>query len=255
VGSKLSVLAAAITALALVASPAAADKTGDLMKQGIEAYKAGKYDEAARILAKAYELDQKPETLFALSQAERLSGDCTTAAEHYHKVIEQISDFNVAKLVQQNLSLCEKSPPPPPPKPETATRSNATTTGDIKPDSPPPPPPQVITRTVTRDGGTDKLTAALLGGGMLAIGVAGGLYLAAGANRDGADKALTLEDHNSLQDKANTEQTASLVAAGVGVALLGVAIYRWSTGSESSSTGVAVVPSRGGGTFALTSRW
>jgi tetratricopeptide (TPR) repeat protein len=238
VGSKLAVLAAVIA----MTSPAAADKAGDLMKKGIDLYKAAKYDEAAKVLQQAYDLDHKPETLFALAQAQRLAGDCTSAAANYHKVIEQISDVNTAKLVQQNLSLCEKDEPKPEPK--------------VEPKPEPPPEPKVITRTVVREvGHTDMLAATVFGAGMLGLGAAGGLYVAASSNRDAADQARTLDDHDRLASKASSEQTAMFIAAGVGVAAIGYAVFRWTRGSDAPKADVAIVPTSGGGAVSLNGSW
>jgi tetratricopeptide (TPR) repeat protein len=244
VGSKLAILAAVIALGS--ATLASADQAGDLFKQGTEAYKQGKYDEAAQLLKKAYDLDHNPNTLFALAQAERLLGECKPAAIHYKKVLEQISDLTVAKLVQQDLALCEKQDPTiAEPKPEPSNK-------------PEPAQPQIVTKTVTRDvGKTDKVAATLATLGGLALGASGGLYLAASANRDAADKARTLGDHDTLAASADTDQKMMFVAAGAGVAMLGYAIYRWTSGGSESSTAsaVSVVPTRSGGAVAWTARW
>lgn len=232
-GSKLAVLAWTVIGLA---GAAYADKAGDLMKKGIDQYKAGKYTDAAATLQQAYDLDHKPETLFALAQAQRLSGDCTSAAANYHKVLEQMSDVNTAKLVQQNLDLCEKAPPTPEPAPA------------------PPPEPQIVTKTVVKEGKTDVLAASLFGAGMLSLGAAGGLYLAASSNADAADKASTLDAHNSLADKAKAEDVGMFVAAGVGVAAIGYAVFRWTHGSE-PQTEVAAMPTNGGGALWVSGRF
>lgn len=238
-GSKLAVLAAVI----LLATPAAADNAAELAKKGIDLYKAAKYDEAAKALQKAYDLDSKPETLFALAQAQRLAGDCTSAAANYHKVISQVSDLNVAKLVQQNLLLCEKDEPKPePPK--------------VEPKVEPPPEPKIVTRTVVRDvGHTDKLAAMMFGVGMLGLGASGGLYLAASSTRDAADHARTLDDHDRLASRANSEQLGMFVAAGVGVAALGYAVFRWTRGEDAPRADVAVVPTPTGGAVWVRSSW
>jgi tetratricopeptide (TPR) repeat protein len=230
VGHKLTVLA-----LSALAGTAWADKASDALKKGIELYKAEKYEQAAKALQKAYDLDPKPEILFPLAQAQRLSGDCLTAAQNYKKVIEQIGDLNTAKLVQQALRICEPEEPEKPKKEEIEK---------------PEPEPKIVTKVVTRDvpGHSDRLAATLFAVGTLSIGAAAGLYLASGASSDAANQAHTLDQHNSLQDKAGTEQTAALVAGGLGVALMTVAIVRWvRSDDEQSSTNVAVVPTAGGG--------
>jgi tetratricopeptide (TPR) repeat protein len=234
VGSKLTVLAAVIAAARLAAA--------DDLKDGIDLYKAGKYADAVTTLRRAYAAAPKPDTLFALAQAERLAGDCKTAATHYHQVIEQVSDLNVAKLVQQTLALCEKNEPRP-----AETKS--------EPKSESKAEPQVVTKTVVHDvGHTDTLAASLFATGTLALGAAGGLYLAAAANRNGAEKARLFDDYTALSDRADVERTAMFVAGGVGVALIGVAVYRW-TRSDAPKTDVAVVPSQHGGTLWVTSRF
>jgi hypothetical protein len=241
VGSKLTVLAAVIA----LAGTASADQAGDSLKKGIDLYKAGKYAESIPHLEKAHKLDGKPDTLFALAQAQRLAGDCASAAPNYHKVIEQVSDMNVAKLVQQNLSLCE----PDQPKQVEAKEER-------REESQPAPKPEVVERTVVRDvGGTDKLAAALFGGGMLAVGVAGGLYVAASNNADAADRAKSLEDHDLLADRATAQRTIMYVAGGVGVAMMGFAIYRWTSGGNKQKADVALVPSSGGGHFVVSGRF
>ena len=240
-GSKLAILAAVIG----LATSAAADNAGELMKKGIDLYKAGKYDEAAKVLKDAYDVDGKPETLFALAQAQRLAGDCTSAAANYHKVISQVSDMNVAKLVQQNLALCEKDEPKPPPEPTVEPKAE-----------PPPPEPKIVTRTVVRDvGHTDRLAAMLFGAGMLGLGASGGLYLAASSTRDAADHARTLDDHDRLASRASSEQVGMVVAAGVGLAAVGYAVFRWTHGSDAAKTDVAVVPTATGGAVWVRSSW
>jgi tetratricopeptide (TPR) repeat protein len=225
-----------------LSSTAAADKAGDLMKKGIDLYKAANYADAAKVLQQAYDLDHKPETLFALAQAQRLAGDCTSAAANYHKVIAEMQDVNVAKLVQQNLSLCEKDEPKPVPEP--------------KAEPAPPPEPKVITKTVVRDTGkTDMVAAAMFGVGMLGLGAAGGLYVASSSNRDAADNARTLDEHNSLASKADGEQTGMFIAAGLGVAAVGYAVFRWTRGPDAPKADVAIVPTSGGGAVSFSGSW
>jgi hypothetical protein len=241
VGSKLTVLAAVVA----LAGTAHADQAGDALKKGIDLYKAGKYAEAVPHLEKAHKLDSKPDTLFALAQAQRLAGDCISAAQNYHKVIERVSDMNVAKLVQQNLSICE----PDEPKPAEPKQDKRTEPQE-------PAKPEVVERTVVREvGHTDKVAAALFGGGMLAVGVAGGLYVAASNNADAADRAKSLEDHDLLADRATGQRTIMYVAGGVGVAMMGYAIFRWTRGDDKPKADVALVPTSSGGQVFVSGRF
>ncbi len=244
-GSKLTVLAAVIC----LGGTAVADNAA--LKKGIELYKAGKYAEARIQIEKAYKADPKPETLFALAQTERLAGDCVAAAAHYKQVIAEVSDLNVAKLVQQSLLLCE---------PEQAKPEPTVQPPKVGASEPPPPvEPKIVEKIVFRDQTrTDKVAVAMLGGGMLALGAAAGLYVAASSNADAADLARSLADHDSLADKAKSERTLMYVAAGAGALMLGVAVYRFATGgrkTEKSDAGVAVIPNESGGSLLVTSRF
>jgi tetratricopeptide (TPR) repeat protein len=248
-GTKL--LACAALAVAGLTTAAHADPAADAAKKGFEAFKEGKYDEAVKHLEKSYELDAKPETLYALAQAERLSGDCTSAAAHYHKVIDQMPDLNVSKLVQQNLSLCEKDQPKPPDaKPEPAPPPAAASAPAAEPE------PKIVTKTVVREvSHTDKLAMGMLAGGTLAVGASVGLYLAAHANDDASLKVFNRDDYNSLRDKASTERTAMYVAGVAGVAALGYAVFRYTRHTDAKASEVAVVPTETGGTLWVTGRF
>jgi hypothetical protein len=252
VGSKLTVLAGGlITAIALGGAAFADTRpsANDEVKQGIELYKAHKYADAAAALGRAYALDPKLETLFALAQAERLAGDCTNAAAHYHKVIELQSDLSVAKLVQQNLDLCEpKQPEPRLPQPTQPPAEVAPA---------PAPPPEVITKTVTREvHHTDRLTVALVGSGALALGTGIGLFVAASSDRAAADHAGSLAEHDSLANRSDKERLLGFVVAGSGVALLGVAVFRWVTSdNDPHDKSVMLVPTDGGGAVAVSGRF
>jgi tetratricopeptide (TPR) repeat protein len=234
-----------VAVLAIVlgaASVAAADPAADLAKQGIALYKAGKYADASATLQRSYELSSKPETLFALAQAERLAGDCKSATQHYQQLFDQVSDFNVAKMVEKSMAMCLKDEPPPPPTTAPAPVQAA------------PPPPQVITMVVTRDvAHHDVIAETSMGVGAVALGAAAGFYMAEVANRDAADAARTLDDHVAAQNRATTDERVMFAAAGAGVALMGFAVFRWVRGDESSPS-VAVTASPLGHVW-VTAHW
>jgi tetratricopeptide (TPR) repeat protein len=234
-------------ALALVlAVPALAyaDTADDLLKKGLALYKDGKYAEAVDVLTKAYAANPKPELLFPLAQAERNAGDCKAASIHYKKILEEIADLNTAKLVRQNLALCEPAEPDKPPTEKCETKPVE-----------PPPPPKTIVREVDRGGHTDQVAVASAGAGALALGIATGFYFASSSTRDAADQAGSLSAHNTLADRADSERTAMIVSAGIGAAALGFAAFRWLTHDPAPRTDVALVPTSGGGAVWFSSRW
>ena len=244
-GSKLALLAAQLIAATLFVRGAAADtKARELYKRGINEYKAQKYRESATTLKQSYELDPKPDALFALAQAERLDGDCPAAIGHYKQLLESTTDLPTAKAVQSNLALCE-------PEPEEKPAPQAA------PPPPPPSPPRTITRTVVREvRRSDKLATLLFAGGMLGLGAGGGLYLASINNREAAARAFTLDDHEQLADRADIQRLASFAAGGAGAVLIGVAIVRWATGGGASkATEVTLAPSAHGTMLVVSSGW
>lgn len=227
-GSKLHVLAQVIV-LAIATSTAHAQSAADLVKKAGDEYKAGKYEAAAALLQKAYELEPKPETLFALAQAERLAGKCAAAVPHYKKLITELKDLDIAKLVQSNLSLCQKDEPVVEPKP--------TSTPDPVPA--PPPKEKIVVRVEQR---SDKLALASFATGALAIGAAVGLHIAANSNRDAAADARTLEASRVFNDRADGERALSIVNGVVGVALVSYAVVRWLKKPESAAPTLTIAP-------------
>jgi tetratricopeptide (TPR) repeat protein len=234
VGSKLPVLAA--VQVMLFAQAAHADQAGDLFKQGIELYKAGKYTEAVTALAKSYKLDAKPDALFALAQAERLAGNCDAAIKHYRKMLDSSTDLNTAKLVETNLALCQ-------------------TIKDVdKKDEPkaPPPEPKVVVKAVPH---TDKLATTLFAGGMLGIGAAGGLYIASRTARSDAGHARTFDDYQTLSSRADRDQLMSFVVGGVSAAMIGVAVFKWTRSPKEESATVSVTPTATSATVTVIGRF
>jgi tetratricopeptide (TPR) repeat protein len=239
-GSKLHVLAQVIV-LALATATAGAQPAAELLKKAGEEYKAGKYEAAAALLQKAYELEPKPETLFALAQAERLAGKCAAAVPHYKKLITELKDLDIAKLVQSNLSLCQKDEPVVEPKPTPVQPAPAPIV---------PPKERIVVRVEQR---SDKLALTSFAAGTLALGAAVGFYISANGNRDAAVDARTLEDSRRFNDRADGQRAVSIVAGLAGAGLVSYAIVRWLKKPETSAPTVTIVP--GSATFGYVARF
>ncbi len=235
-GSKLHVLAQVIVGLAF-AREVSAETAAELVKKAGDEYKAGNYDIAAAFLKRAHQMEPKSETLFALAQAERLAGRCDDAVPHYKKLLAELKDLDVAKLVQSNLNLCVKDEPVVEPKPSEP--------------APPSTPPREIVRVERR---SDKLATTLFATGMLGIGASVGLYIASQGNRDAAADANTLEASGKLYDKADTQRALSIVSGVVGLGLASYAVVRWMKGGE-ASTKVAIDIAPGQASFGYIGRW
>jgi len=253
VGSKLSILAAISLSGFGIAAAQPVPSTLPEYKRGLDAYKAGRYDEAATLLEKAYKLEAKPEILFALAQAERLGGHCDEAIPHYRQLLTQTTELATAKAVQNNLALCPNSEPPPPktePKPDPKETK-------VEPKPEPEPRIDVVqgpTKTVVVRK-SDPLAIGLLAGGALSGGFAIGMLMRSSSERDDAGTARTLDDANELHDRADRDRLIAIVAGGVGAVAIGFAVFRLARGGKSTTTEVAVTPTSGGSMMVLSKSW
>lgn len=247
-GSKLAILAAAQLSVVGIAAaqPRKEPPPSDVFKQAIEAYKAGRYDEAADLLDKAYKLEPKPEILFALAQAERLGGHCDKAIVHYKQLLAQTTEIATAKAVQNNLVLCPGTEPPKPePKAEPKPEPKQEPRIDVVPGN---------TKTVVvRE--SDPLAVGLFAGGALSGGFAIGMLLRSSSTRDDAATARTLDDANKLHDRAGRDRLIAIVAGGVGAVAIGFAVFRLASGGKQETTEVAVTPTSGGSMLVLSKIW
>ena len=246
-GSKLAVLAAIQLSVAGLAAAQTAP-TSEAYKKGIDAYKAGKYDEAVGLLEQAYRAEPKPEILFALAQAERLGGKCEKAIVHYRELLAKTTELATAKAVQNNLALCPGSDPTPP-KAEEPPKSD---------DKPTPPPRLEIVQGPTKTvvvRKSDPLAIGLLAGGALGGGFSIGMFLRSSSTRDDAATARTLDDANDLHDRADRDRLIAIVAGGVGAVAIGFAVFRLARGGKPVTTEVAVTPTSGGSMFVLAKSW
>jgi tetratricopeptide (TPR) repeat protein len=243
VGSRLPVLAAQLIALAIALGPrsAAAETAPELLKQGIDAYKAGKYEDAIKLIGKSYALEPTSESLFALAQAERLAGKCDLAVPHYRKLIETSTELATARAVQNNLALCVKDEPKSPPAAEP----------DPVVTAPAQDEPKVVVREVSR---TDVVATSMVAGGALATGAAIGLFLSSRSTLDAAADAGTLEGHDRLEDRGRRDRTLSFIAAGLGAGMIGYAVVRW-TILKPARREIAIAPTTGGTMLFVSSRW
>lgn len=248
-GSRFALVAAThVLILVAAAGVAGADpaRAKELFSQGIDAYRAQQYDAAAELLKQSYELDPKPDALFAWAQSERLAGHCDKAVPLYRKLTDESSDLGTAKLVHDNLARCEQVMPKDlDPKPVDATQA--------KPVAALAPPPQVVVHEVRK---SDGLATAMFVGGSLSLGLGTGLFIASVNSASDADHAQTYDDHVAFSDRARLERTLSYIAVGAGAGMLGVAIFRVMGHSDSPpETAISVAPTSGGAAVTLGRRW
>jgi hypothetical protein len=226
--------------------------------KGLQHYANREYEAAIVELDAAYALDPRPEILFANAQAERLSGDCASAVVLYRRFLESNPPAVHADAARANLDKCqtalsskpegeapaEEQPPPetPPDQPAPA----AVEPPQVPAEPPPEPPPWY----------TDKLGGALLGGGVVVVGVSAFLFMASSDDADSAATAPTYSEYQELADRAESRRTWSLVGFGVGAGLLAGAALRYGLSGDAGepervTASFSFTP--GGGTVVLGS--
>jgi tetratricopeptide (TPR) repeat protein len=215
------------------------------VKAATEAHKQQKYDVALTELQAAYALDPSPDTAYAIGQVQVKLGNCPEAIMSYETFIESKPDPDAAAAANEAIKLCREQlaaqqPPPPPSEPAPQP---------TPPPTPPPPAPE------GKAFYQDVVGDVLVGGGVIAFGAGIALYLGARGTLDDAEKAPTYAEQQSLVDDAHSKRMYAVILGSVGVAAIGVGVWRFTkVGSETEKT-VALVPTTTGGVVTLSGRF
>lgn len=257
----LSGLLAAAVLLTGAPLASAAPKTPEAkaaFDRGVAAYTANDFAGASEALGQSYALEPDVETLFAWAQTERKLDHCDKASELYGKLLAyELPEENKAairtKLAECKAIIAAQKPVEPPPTPP------ATTTPVPEPVAPVPQP------LPTEDPGPvwtprawwkDPVGGALVGVGVVGLGVGG--YLLISARSLDADKAnaSSYGEFERLEDKASSRGTLGVIAAAGGGALLVTGIVWYATrGSAERPTQVTGWITADGGGVAAAGRF
>lgn len=204
------------------------------LQRGIEFYAQKQYELALVEFRAGFALDPRPDFLFAMAQAERLSGDCPTAVVYYQRFLETHPDPNQAEAARVNLRRCNRaleSGPGGRPRESTPAALD-----EAEQASAPPEPIQVPAAALTSGPRRDESPwyrdiagGAMAGGGVAALGVSIGFWVAKGSAEKAASESTNYFDYVDANQRASRDRTVSLVALGVGAALAAGATYRYLT--------------------------
>jgi tetratricopeptide (TPR) repeat protein len=204
-----------ILVCAALAGPARADDKSDAAaryEKGLELYTAKEYPKAIGELKAAYDLDDKPEYLYALAQAVRLSGNCVGALPLYKEFLDKFPTHELAAPARDLVKLCEESvKPPEPPAPATA---------------PPPPKPAPVPDD-RRAWWKDPIGGALVGTGAVALGVGVTFWILSSSSEKDAQAADTYQDYKDHIEKAQSRRTIAIASLVAGTALVGGGVARY----------------------------
>ncbi|HJZ84840.1 MAG TPA: hypothetical protein VKN99_06685 [Polyangia bacterium] len=247
--------------------PPMAPQARQHLERGLRYYNAQDYAKAVDEFKAGYQIDPRPEFLYALAQAQRLSGDCEKAISSYQAFLRTHPNDLQASSARQNIERCEaeratkttKAPPPlPPPNREVAKTTPA-------PRPPPAPPPAALTHTAppARDPWyRDTLGDVLTGAGVVAL-VVGGLLWKSGhddiedANAiASATPPMPYDKFASIADGAETRQTVGgvLFLTGAALSVGGIVRYVLRPGGPSEPA-ISAAPVPGGSLFSLRARF
>lgn len=267
----MRVAIAIVTALGLLAAPAAAgddateleERINTHLERAVEFYAEKQYELAIVEFRAAFALDPRPDLLFALAQAERLSGDCPTAVVYYERYLETDPDEEQAEAARVNMNKCERAlESGPHGRPETSTDQALDKAEQAS--EPPPPAPiapslaQLAPRAIGTPWYRDTLGDALLVSGIVGLAVGGGFWAASSAAENSAESAVLYEDYVSHIDTARQRRTYAVVGFATGGALVGAALVRFllrDNGATKELPTIGAAPSDNGVVVSATGRF
>jgi tetratricopeptide (TPR) repeat protein len=215
--------------------------------RGVAAYKKHNFDAASAALARSFELERDPDTLFAWAQAQRQLANCNKAIELYGTLLGFDLPVKNRAAVEAQLAECRDlilgqrpkvTPLPDEPlaiEPEAA-RSPAEPRVGEHPATPPPPAATVVAAPASaprRSWYKDPVALGLVGGGAVVAAAGGGILFSAWSLDRDSKAASSYDDAQSLADKAKSREILGEITMGVGgVLVIGGAIWiatHWSS--------------------------
>lgn len=217
--------------------------------KGVAAYTQGDWAGASEALGKSFELEADVETLFAWAQTERKLEHCDKATELYGKLLQIDMPAENKSVVQAKLEECKQIlAQAPKPEPIVTAPPKADPVA-----SQPEPSPARPAGDQPRAWWKDPVGGALVGVGVVGLGV-GGVFLvqARSADKDKAS-ATTYGEFQRLEDRASSRGKLGVIGLVGGGVLVGAGIVWYAThgqGKHSAQVTGWLAPD-GGGVVAL----
>jgi hypothetical protein len=229
-------------------------------EQGIAAYAKGDYAAAVDQLTRSAALEDDPDTLFTLAQAQRKLDHCDYAVPLYERLLvmelaegrKQVVEKLIVKC-KQRLGTTEPSvaPEPEPPKRELAPEEPEPPARPHRPQSLDKPAAAVHVRQVRAPapwyhnafGDTLVLT------GLAGIGVGGAFMMSASTADDRKSRATTYADYVKYSDRATHDGQIGVAGLAGGGALVMIGIVWYATHRERLPVTAWLAPGSGGAAY------
>lgn len=241
----LAAVALVIGASTASAAPKGADAKA-AFDAGVAAYTKGDFVAASEALSKSYDLEPDIETLFAWAQTERKLDRCDQASALYAKLLAADIPAENKAVVREKFDECQKILAAQAPK--EPDKAAVVVSAPVQ--SPPPPPePHESARAWWKD----PIGGALVGVGVIGLGV-GGVFIvqARSADKDKAS-APSYGEFQRLEDRAESRGklgVAALIGGGV-LVTAGIVWYATHRSSSKQTTVTGWIDSDSGGIAAL----
>lgn len=250
-GTRFAVAAAAVAAVVLTAAPAevAAQAGGNKgkktsmkptrsksdirrqvdthLRRGIEFYAEKEYELAIVEFRAGFALDPRPDFLFALAQAERLSGDCPTAVIYYKRFLATKPSAKQSEAARINMKRCNRaleSGPEGPPRMRTDDALRDAEGVKAVPAAMPNPTSDDL--AVNTPWYRDRVASSLLVAGVVSAGIGTGFWVASSSAKSAADDASNLDDFRAHMSAASSRRTISLVSLAAAGGLIAAGVVR-----------------------------
>jgi hypothetical protein len=203
--------------LALVLQPPTHDDNPHF-RAAVEAWDAGRWDEAARAFGAAYADDPRPEYLFAQARARRLGGDCKGALPLFERFVDLGPPPSAIDDAQTNIRECEAQLAAAEPASVASVPPPVVSTPER--DAPPVEAPR---KSVAKDA----LGHALVWPGVAVLGAGAAMLGVAHTQGDHADEAADEQAYRDRLGAAPELSQAGIALAAVGGALVVAGIVRF----------------------------
>jgi tetratricopeptide (TPR) repeat protein len=227
-------LAAALTIVlsGLLASAAGADepKAEALARyeKGLELYNDKQFEKAIVELQAAYQLDARAEYLYAYAQAERLSGDCESAIPLYEEFLKKNPPADLGNAARELVGKCNETVAAAKPSEPAAT---------------PPPPAGSVGEPddeAPRPWWKDPIGGALLGTGVIGLGVGATFWVLSSSAESDAKAAEDYQGYEENIGKAQTRRKIAIGSLAGGGLLVAGGIFRYLMLPKSDSSTVSL---------------